>query len=159
MSNIAIIYYSLEGNVDYIAKLLAHKIDADLIRLEPVKEYPKKSFCKFITCRRDALFSVRPALKNAFPDLNQFSTIIIGTPVWAGKPCAPINTFLHNAKINGKRIALFACCAGESTEKCFSTMKSLLTGNTIITCDTFISPIRNQGDTVSRKADMIASKI
>jgi flavodoxin len=159
MSNTAIVYYSLEGNVDYIAKLLGKKIDAELIRLETIKEYPEKGFLKFLTGGYDVLFGIQPVLKNALPDFNQFSTIIIGTPVWAGRPCAPINTFLHRTKINGKRIALFACCDDGPTEKCFSKMESLLTGNTIITCDTFINPAQNQGYTVTRKADMIASKI
>jgi flavodoxin len=159
MSNTALIYYSLDGNVDYIAKLLARKINADLIRLETVKEYPDKGFLKFFVGGRDAVFGIRPALKNALPDINQFSTIVIGTPVWAGRPCAPIDTFLHTVKISGKRIALFVCCGGGPTEKCFEKMKSLLPGNTIITCDTFISLSKNEGDTVERKTDMIASKI
>ncbi|MFA6856126.1 MAG: flavodoxin [Treponema sp.] len=159
MSNTAIIYYSLEGNVDYIAKLLAYKIGADLIQLETVKEYPKEGLLKFIIGGCDATFGIRPALKNALPDFDQFSTIVIGTPVWAGRPCAPINTFLHKAKITGKRIALFACCSGGPTEKCFSRMESLLTGNTIITCDTFINPTQNEGYTITRKTDMIVAKI
>ncbi|MCK9169377.1 MAG: flavodoxin [Treponema sp.] len=159
MSNTVIIYYSLEGNVDYIAKLLAVKTGADLIRLETVKEYPKKGLLKFITGGCDAMFGIRPALKNALPDFDQFSTIIIGTPVWAGKLSAPINTFLHKTKIKGKRIALFACCAGGQTEKCFNKMKQQLSENTILTCDTFINPMQNEGYTVTRKADMIASKL
>lgn len=159
MSNTAIIYYSLQGNTDYIAKLLARKINADLIRLETDREYPKEGFFKFLVGGRDATFGIRPALKNTLPDISQYSTIIIGTPVWAGKPCAPVNTFLHDVKISGKRIILFACCGGGPTEKCFEEMKSLLAGNTIVTCDTFINPAKNQGDTVTRKTDMIVSKI
>jgi NADPH-dependent FMN reductase. len=158
MSNAALIYFSLDGNVDYIAKLIARKTGADLIRLETVREYPK-GIGKFITAGREATFGLRPALKNAFPDFDQFSTVIIGTPVWAGKPSSPVNTFLHNCKFSGKRIALFACCAGDATEKCFAKMKSLLEGNTIITCDTFINPLKNPGETVNRKVEMLASKI
>src|SRR5574344_418800 len=159
MSSTAIVYYSLEGNTSYVAELLAQKTGAELIRLETVKEYPKTGFLKFFCGGRDATFSVCPELKNALPDFSRFSTIIIGTPVWAGKPSAPVNAFLHKATITGKRIALFACCGGGPTVKCFSTMKKELEGNRIIAEETFITPALGRGETVSRKIDMLAAKL
>jgi flavodoxin len=102
MPSTAIVYYSLEGNTSYVAELLAQKTGAELIRLETVKEYPKTGFLKFFCGGRDATFSVCPELKNALPDFSRFSTIIIGTPVWAGKPSAPVNAFLHKAHYHRK---------------------------------------------------------
>jgi flavodoxin len=159
MSSTAIVYYSLEGNTSYVAGLLAQKTGAEIIKLETVKEYPKNGFLKFFCGGRDATFGIRPELKNAFPDFSQFSTIIIGTPVWAGKPSAPVNAFLHKAHITGKRIALFACCGGGSTVNCFSKMKKKLEGNRIIAEETFITPALTRGETVSRKIDMLAAKL
>ena len=37
----AVIYYSMSGNCEYTAKKIAALSDADLIRLEPEKEFPE----------------------------------------------------------------------------------------------------------------------
>ena len=31
----AIVYYSLSGNTEYVAKYIAERVDVDLIRIEP----------------------------------------------------------------------------------------------------------------------------
>ena len=43
----AIVYYSLSGNTEYIAQKIKEKIDVDLIKIEPQKEYPNKGLKKF----------------------------------------------------------------------------------------------------------------
>ena len=37
---IAIVYYSMSGNNEYVAKYSSEKTDADIIKIEPKKEYP-----------------------------------------------------------------------------------------------------------------------
>ena len=36
----AIVYYSMSGNTQFEAERIAKKINADMIRIEPVKAYP-----------------------------------------------------------------------------------------------------------------------
>ena len=58
-----IVYYSLEGNTDYTANILAKELGADLLRLEPVTPYPtdnKKFFAgKLYFCYTNGLFHVQ----------------------------------------------------------------------------------------------------
>ena len=42
-----IIYYSLEGNTESVAKKIAKELDADLLHLEPVKAYPSEGGRKY----------------------------------------------------------------------------------------------------------------
>jgi len=35
-----IVYYSLEGNTDYAANKIASELGADILRIDPVKNYP-----------------------------------------------------------------------------------------------------------------------
>lgn len=37
---VAVVYFSLEGNTKYVAEKIAKVLDADMIQLIPVKEYP-----------------------------------------------------------------------------------------------------------------------
>ncbi|MBE5911960.1 hypothetical protein [Pseudobutyrivibrio sp.] len=41
-----IVYYSHEGNTDFVAKKIAEKTGADTLRLVPAKKYPEKAFGK-----------------------------------------------------------------------------------------------------------------
>ena len=43
----AIVYYSMSGNTRYVAEKIAEKINADVIRIEPVKAYPDQGAKKF----------------------------------------------------------------------------------------------------------------
>ena len=44
----AIVYYSMSGNTDYVANYISKRIDVDLIKIEPQKEYPNKGLKKFL---------------------------------------------------------------------------------------------------------------
>ena len=59
----AIVYYSLSGNVEYVAEKIAQNINADLIRIAPVKEYPVKGLRKFFHGGKSSIAREEPALK------------------------------------------------------------------------------------------------
>ena len=159
MEDTAIVYYSLDGNTDYIARRIAEKTGAKLIRLETKKAYPRKGFKKFFIGGRDALFGAEPELKVPIPDLAPNRNIVIGTPVWASRPAPAINTFLRRTKLEGKRIALFACSGGGQAEICLNKIEALLTGNEILCRASFVNPAFKRGKTVDDAIDEIVSAL
>lgn len=53
-----------------------------------------------------------PALVNVLPNMSQYDLILVGSPVWHGRPATPIHTFLNEIQgFNGK-IATFYTDAG-----------------------------------------------
>lgn len=127
-----IVYYSLTGNTDLVAKMVAEKIGADLIKLKPEKEIPSSGFGKYFAGGRNVIFNEKPKLLNENLTLEGYDTLIIGTPIWAGSFTPPINTFLSENIIKDKRIFIFATHSpGSKTEKCFRKMKEKLTRNRI----------------------------
>ncbi|MBQ2161110.1 MAG: flavodoxin family protein [Firmicutes bacterium] len=56
----AIVYYSLSGNCEYAAKKAASILGADLIRLEPVKDYPDSGFKKYFWGGKSAVMAEKP---------------------------------------------------------------------------------------------------
>ena len=159
MEDTAIVYYSLDGNTDYIAQRIAEKTGAKLVRLETKKAYPRKGFKKFFVGGRDVLFGAEPELKAPLPDLSPFRNIVIGTPVWASRPAPAINTFLKRTKVEGKRIALFACAGGGQTKTCLNKMEALLAGNEIICRASFVNPAFKKGKAVDDAIDEIVSAL
>ena len=56
----AIVYYSLQGNIRYVAEKVASGTGADLIELVPVKAYPDKGMIKFIWGGSAVTFKKKP---------------------------------------------------------------------------------------------------
>ena len=110
----AVIYYSLTGNTDSAAKIIAEKLHADLIRLLPEKTYPDSGFRKFLYGGKSAVMKEAPALENRPFVLDNYGCVILGTPVWAGTFAPPLRTLIRqNAGQWGKkRVAAFVCSGG-----------------------------------------------
>ena len=114
-----IVYYTLEGNTHYAAKKIASAIGADVLRINPVKTYPKKGFRKFFWGGKSAVMAETPELEPYTFDAFSYDRIVFGFPVWAGNVTPPIRTFIKDNELSGKRIAAFACQSGSGAEKAF----------------------------------------
>ena len=151
MADTLIVYYSLEGNVDFVSRELAKELGADLYRLQTVKEYPKKGLMKFVHGGRDTIKGFKPELK-ALPDLSAYKTILVGAPVWASKPAAPLNTFFDGADFSGKSVSLFASSAGGNSKKCLSIMREIAEkkGGTVKEEEEFTNPLKDPEKTIAQ---------
>ena len=158
MADTLVIYYSLEGNVDFVARDLAKKLDADVCRIETVKNYPKKGLAKFLHGGKDSVSGFKPELKNSLPDISSYSTVVIGTPVWAGKPAAPINTVLEKLDFEGKKVAAFASSAGGNAKKTLELISSKVRNAGVFCTESFTSPLRDAEASIS-KIEAFAAKI
>ena len=123
----AIVYYSMSGNTQQTAETIASEIGADLIRVDPVKEYPSKGFRKFIWGGKSAVMGDTPRLQPYCFD-NSYDRIILGTPVWASNIAPPIRSFIkeNHAVLSGKSIAVFTCFSGGGADKAIEKLRQLL---------------------------------
>ena len=123
----AIVYYSMSGNTKFVAEKIAERIEADVIRIEPVKAYPDQGAKKFIWGGKSAVMGEKPDLLPYEFKAEQYDRIIIGTPVWASSFAPPIRTFLHeNKSISEKKIAIFTCFSGGGADKAIHKMKKYI---------------------------------
>ena len=123
----AIVYYSMSGNTKYTADKIAERIEADIIRIEPVKAYPDKGAKKFIWGGKSAVMGESPALQPYEFSVDKYDSIILGTPVWASNFAPPIRTFIKdNPDIHRKKIAVFTCFSGGGADKAIEKMKKYI---------------------------------
>ena len=121
-----IVYYSLGGNTEYAAKIIASKLGADTLRIEPEKAYPDSGFRKFFWGGKSAVMAETPPLRPYAVDAARYDRIVLGFPVWAGNVTPPIRTFVRDNTLKGKRVAAFACQSGAGAEKAFGRLKAVL---------------------------------
>ncbi|MBR2704538.1 MAG: flavodoxin [Clostridia bacterium] len=124
----AIVYYSMAGNTEYIAEYIAGKVEADLIKLVPKKEYPNSGFKKFFWGGKSAVMGETPALEPYEFDSDKYDHIIFGTPVWAACFVPPIRTFIkeNKEKLAGKKISIFVSFSGGGADKVIEKLKKFL---------------------------------
>ena len=124
----AIIYYTMSGNTEYVANRISEKIDADLIRINPKKEYPNSGFKKYFWCGKSAVMGDEPELEEYSFNAENYDIIIFGTPVWASNFTPPLRTFINKnvEKLLNKRFAVFTCFSGGGADKAIEKLRKLL---------------------------------
>ena len=155
-----VVFYSLEGNTEYIADTIAEKLSADKLKLVPKKAYADKGFAKFFWGGKSAVMAEKPELEPYDVNLDDYDEIVIGFPVWAGNITPPIRTFASDNKdsLKGKKISSFACESGAGAEKAFEKLKSLLGVEEFAATAIFIDPKAKPSEENKLKLDMFISK-
>ncbi|MDR2480082.1 MAG: flavodoxin, partial [Treponema sp.] len=123
---------------------------ADLVRLYTRDEKKRSGLAKYAWGGAQVFMHKKPALKPWQFDPAAYDLIILGTPVWAASPAPPMQSFLSEAKISGKKIALFICHMGGKGEA-LKKFKSLLADNTVAGETDFIKPLAGSRDAVKEQ--------
>ena len=141
--NAIVVYYSLEGNTDHAAKMIAEELNADLLRLETVEPYATTGFKKFLRGGKEAMQGATPALKPYTFDPEAYDTVILGTPLWAWHFAPPVRTFQKEQNVKGKKLGFFVTSMGGQDKKCLAAVKSELSAENAPELS-LIEPLRQQ---------------
>lgn len=107
-----VIYYSYRGNTKSIVDMIQKKIDADVLRIETVVPY-STNYNQVVNQGQDEVNrGYCPKLKPVDINLDQYDTIILGTPVWWYTFAPAMHTFLKSQNWKGKTVYPFATNGG-----------------------------------------------
>ncbi|MBU3146930.1 flavodoxin [Clostridium sp. CF012] len=143
-----VVFYSLEGNTKLIANMIAKELNSEILELKPDKEIPKEGFKKFFWGGKSVVFKEKPALLNEIPCLEEYDTIFVGTPIWAGSYAPPIHTFITKSIITEKKMVFFASHSGGGAKKCFDKLKTAFANNPVIGTIDFVNPLKEDSEKV-----------
>lgn len=122
----AVIYYSLSGNTKQAAKDIARKLGAKLFEIDLVKPLPKNTVKQMLVGGMQATFGKTPKIKGVPDNIDYYDEIILGTPVWAGMPASPVNTFIKKYGVADKIDAVFTCSGGGDNDRCIVQLSKSL---------------------------------
>lgn len=107
-----IIYFSYTNNTRNIAKKIEQKFNCDILEIKTKVSY-SKDYDEVVNDEHNSeSSSYLPELEQINVDLNNYDTIILGTPVWWYLPVPAIRSFLSKNDLSGKTIIPFACNGG-----------------------------------------------
>jgi flavodoxin len=96
-----VVYYTRTGNARFVAETIAAEVGADI---EEVIDLKKRSgILGWLRGGSDAR-------------KGKETEIVVGTPIWAGKPTPGINTYLKKNDLSGKKVAAFFSQGGKKLQ-------------------------------------------
>ncbi len=122
----AVVYYSLSGNTKEAAVEIARKLGAKIFEIEPLKPLPQNTVRQMIVGGMQSTFGRKPQIKGVPDNIDYYDEIILGTPIWAGMPAAPVNTFIKKYGIADKIDAVFTFSGGGDNDRCMAQLSKTL---------------------------------
>ena len=115
------------GNLERLAKNLAKATDADLFEIVPALAYTTEDLDWNDEQSRSTIemkdSTARPEVASKVENMDQYTTIYVGFPIWWYTAPRIINTFLEQYDLTGKTIIPFATSGGSEIGKSGEDLK------------------------------------
>lgn len=122
----AVVFYSLSGNTREAAKDIARKLGISVFEIDLVKPLPKNTVRQMIVGGMQSTFCKKPKIKGVPDNIDYYDEIILGTPIWAGLPASPVNTFIRKYGVADKIHAVFTFSGGGDNDRCIAQLSKNL---------------------------------
>ena len=106
-----VVYYSLTGNNDTLAKKISERLSCDIVRIQTASKRTNLSAFLDIILRRS------PKLQEYSIRFSDYDHLIFIAPVWAGKVATPMQTFFQNEKSHILKYSFITLCGGVAGQK------------------------------------------
>jgi len=137
-----VIYYSRTGNT----KKLGHRI-AETLECEEIEIFDKQNRAGavgFLKGGWDAWREKTTEIYHNKKDLKDHDHLIVGTPVWAGKPTPAVREYLKKNKKYFQNVSFFCTHGGSGGEKTFKEMENLCDEKPVETLELSEDEIREE---------------
>ena len=105
-NDILVLYYSLTGNTEIMAKAIASRYQAELVGIE-AEEY-STDFLGSTRASVDAWTEeINATIDPEIIDLSRYRFIFLGSPIWWYRPAVPLWTFVVKNNFQNQNIILF----------------------------------------------------
>lgn len=102
-----IIYYSLTGKTKDIAQQIQSLTNGTLYEIKP-KEEIKQGASLYLTSKKQISSGDYPEIMNDFPDITEYDTIFVGSPIWWYTAAPVVLEFLKEFDFQNKNVVPFS---------------------------------------------------
>lgn len=111
--NQLIVYFSRTGTTERAAQRIHQLTGAAMVKIQAAEDYPSSYDATLSRAQRELDSGARPTVTTVVDNMEQYSVIYVGYPIWFGTAPMPVFTFLENYDWSGKTIVPF-CTSGSS---------------------------------------------
>ena len=127
-----IVYYSLTGNTEFVAKHIQSLTGADILELELTEPYPVEFEAVITRLNNEREAGTFPELRSSVDNLTNYDVIFLGTPNWFGTLASPLLVFLASHDLSGKTIVPFVTFGRGGFQNTITDLKTALPESTIL---------------------------
>lgn len=143
-------YFSASGVTKSVAKQLSEEAKADLHEITPEQIYTDADLDWTNKQSRSTLEmqdkNSRPKITNKLNNMDEYSVVYIGFPIWWYTAPTIINTFLESYNFEGKKVVLFATSGGSTITKSVEDLQKTYPKINIVGGKLLNSPSKTQLD-------------
>ena len=122
-------YFSCSGETKKVAIGISKLVNGDIYEIEPEIPYTSNDLDWQDKKSRSTIEmedkNSRPKIKNKLDNMDEYSTIYLGFPIWWYVAPRIINTFLESYDLSNKKIVLFCTSGGSSIDNSYNELKKL----------------------------------
>ena len=130
MSKVLVAYFSASGVTAKVAEELAKAERADLFEIKPAVPYSAADLdytVKTSRCNVEmADKSCRPEIVGKVENMDQYSAVFVGFPVWWNREPSVVDTFLDAYSFEGKTVIPFCTSGGSGVSGAAANMRAVL---------------------------------
>lgn len=127
-----IVYFSWGGNTRAVANHIHDVIGGDMVEVETVVPYPDTYEEVTQVAPGELASDYRPELKTKVENMDEYDTLIVGTPIWGSHLTPAMKSFLASYDLSGKTIAPFCTHGGSGTAQSVNDIRSVCPNSTIL---------------------------
>ena len=118
------IYYTLTGNGDVVKDTFKDK-GYEIRKVISKSKYPKNLFLLMMIGGFKATFNKKDKLVDFNTDISKYDKIVISSPIWNDRLCAPINSVINLLDLKDKDISFILHSASGNANHAEEKIKNL----------------------------------
>jgi flavodoxin len=138
-----VVYYTRTGNARFVAETIAAEIGADVEEVIDLKK--RTGALAYLSGGSDARRGKETEIAPTKKVPSDYDLIIVGTPIWAGRPAPAITTYLKKNDLSDKKIAVFFTQGGKKPQGIEQT-KALMPNSNFVGEIFLVNPLGNKED-------------
>ena len=91
--------------------MIAEAIAVDVYRIDAADPYPESYDATVDRNRDEQDDDTRPAIAGPLPNVDNYDTVLLGSPIWNQQPPMIMRTLTENARLDGKMLIPFVTYA------------------------------------------------
>jgi flavodoxin len=145
-----VVYYTRTGNARFVAETIAAEIGADVEEVIDLKK--RTGALAYLSGGADARRGKETEIVPTTKSPAEYDLVIVGTPVWAGRPAPAILTYLKKHDFSDKKVAVFFTQGGKKPQAIDET-KALIPNSECIGELSLINALENKADSEKQIID------
>lgn len=131
-SKALVAYFSATGNTEGVAEHIANGLNADIYEIVPEEPYTDADLDYNDNNSRTTIEmndpDARPAISGSVENMEQYTIVFIGYPIWWGDAPRIISTFVESYDFSGKTIVPFCTSGGSGISSSAANLEQLTNG-------------------------------